>query len=92
MSISPRRTLSALILASLLGLPATGAAAQSRASEASTRAVQSGPSVFSRMWHLLQSLWGEEGMSIDPNGAHAGVKPGPHSVSGASGMLISPNG
>jgi hypothetical protein len=92
MSISPRGPLSALILAALLGLPAVGAAAQGRTSEASTRAVQTGPSVFSRMWHLLQSLWDEEGMSIDPNGAHAAVKPGPHSVSGASGMLIDPNG
>jgi hypothetical protein len=90
-SVSLRRTLAVLVLAALVCLPSAAFAAPS----GPPRHVQAEQGVFARLWSLLQRFWGEEGMMIDPNGAHAAVTPGRSSMthlSGAAGMLIDPNG
>ena len=92
-SVSLRRTLAVLVLAALVCLPAAALAAPS----GHARHVQAEAGVFARIWGLLQSLWGAEGMSIDPNGSHAATttNPGRTSMthlSGAAGMMIDPNG
>ncbi|HZF11638.1 MAG TPA: hypothetical protein VFE33_22870 [Thermoanaerobaculia bacterium] len=91
LSVSLRRTLAVLVLAALVCLPSASFAAPS----GPARHVQAEEGVFARLWSLLQSLWGEEGMTIDPNGSHAVATPGRTSMthlSGAEGVLIDPNG
>jgi len=69
-SVSLRRTLAVLALAALVGLPSATLAAPSGRSPEAVRTSVAGQGAFARIWSLLHSLWGEEGMTIDPNGSH----------------------
>jgi hypothetical protein len=94
-SVSLRRTLATLALAALVCLPSVALAAPSGRSLEAPRAAVVRQGVFTRIWSLLQTLWGEEGMMIDPNGSHAATTPGGTSLthlSGAAGMMIDPDG
>jgi hypothetical protein len=94
-SVSLRRTLAALALAALVCLPSVALAAPSGRSPEAPRSAVADQGVFARIWSLLQRLWDEEGMTIDPNGSHAATTPGRSSIthlSGAAGMLIDPDG
>jgi len=55
------------LLATLLLVPSVAGAAP-RSSPAVHAASSSG--FLTYLWHTLRSLWGAEGMTIDPNGAH----------------------
>jgi hypothetical protein len=89
-SISPRRTLLALTLATLVGLPSLALAAPRVQAPESAREAHAG--LFSHFWSFFQHLWGAEGVLIDPDGrAKAASAPqGPAHVSGDSGMSIDP--
>jgi hypothetical protein len=95
-SVSLRRTLASLALAALVCLPSVALGAPSGRSPEAPRTAVAGQGVFTRIWSLLQRLWGEEGVMIDPNGSpHAVTAPGRTSLthlSGAAGMMIDPNG
>ena len=97
-----RRALPALLVAALLAaLPAVASAAPSRADRAdrAARTLPRAVAILGDLWRTLTSVWGEEGMSIDPSGNHLGA-PAPgdsggstsNGLDGGSGMPIAPNG
>jgi hypothetical protein len=96
-----RRSLTALALfAVLVLLPALASArpAATPRSHAAVHATATGAtSLLDRLWNSLRSLWGKEGMLIDPNGAHVhGTTSTAPNTGGTTtsdgGMLIDPNG
>jgi hypothetical protein len=101
--VRTRRSLTALALfAALLLAPALAGARPAAAprSHAGVHATTTGAGadLLGRLWKSLRSLWGKEGMLIDPNGAHVpgatgttATTPGGAATSDA-GMLIDPNG
>lgn len=96
--VRTRRTLTAAtLLATLVLVPSLASARQAAApkSHATTHAATqaTSASLVVRLWHGLRNLWGAEGVSIDPNGAHISgtTRQTPGGPSGA-GMLIDPNG
>ena len=95
--VRTRRSLTVLALfATLLLLPALAGAtpAAAQRSHAAIHATASQASLLGRLLKGLRSLWGKEGMSIDPNGAH--ITGTTTSTTGTTtsdeGMLIDPNG
>jgi len=73
------------LLATLLLVPSVAGAAP-RSSPAVHAASSSG--FLTYLWHTLRSLWGAEGMTIDPNGAHVnGTPTGGGTTSFTSGSL-----
>src|SRR5215208_2934485 len=95
-----RRTVLALVaVATLTLLPAVARAAPHAAPRTGGPGVQaSGSSLLSWAWSLLQSVWGAEGASLDPNGV---TKPGDEGGSldpdglrspGDEGGSLDPNG
>jgi hypothetical protein len=103
MSTIRLRTLPAFtLLAALLVTPVLAYARPSRPSHEGRPAaeVASSPSFLGSAWHFLTHLWGETGMTIDPNGSQAPTSGGsidPNggrtgSPTGDSGVTIDPNG
>lgn len=95
--VRTRRSLTVLALfATLLLLPALAGArpAATPHSKAAVHATAPEPSLLARILKGLRSLWGKEGMTIDPNGAHVQGTPGATSgqTTSDAGMLIDPNG
>jgi len=97
--VRTRRSLTVLALfATLLLLPTLAGARPAAAprSHAGIHATAPGASLLDRLLKGLRSLWGKEGMSIDPNGAPAPT--GGSATTTAStansdaGVLIDPNG
>src|SRR6185295_16232375 len=87
-----RRALPLLLCAGLLAPWAAAATAQkARAAQAAAPAASS---LLDRAWRLLQSLWGEEGCMIDPNGRCATrTTPAPRpGTETDTGCMIDPNG
>jgi len=87
-----RRALPLLLCAGLLAPWASGATAtKPRAAQATAPAASS---LLDRAWRLLQSLWGEEGCRIDPNGRCAtGAAPAPRpGTETDTGCRIDPSG
>jgi hypothetical protein len=87
-----RRALPLLLCAGLLTSWASAATAQKpRAAQAAAPAASS---LLDRAWRLLQSLWGEEGCRIDPDGRCAtGATPAPRPGSATdTGCRIDPDG
>ena len=88
-----RRALPLLLCAGLLAPWASAATAQKpRAAQAAAPAASS---LLDRAWRLLQSLWGESGCMIDPNGrcvTGATQAPAPKSLFDDEGCMIDPDG
>jgi len=83
-SLSPRRTLLALTLAALIGLPSL-ALAEGMSIDPDGRMMAQTP-------HGLTHVSREAGMLIDPNGSPTSATPAPTHLSGDSGMSIDPDG
>jgi len=98
--VRTRRSLTVLALfATLILLPALAGARPAAAprSHAGIHATAPGASLLGRFLKGLRSLWGKEGMSIDPNGAHVPGTTGTSTTTTGTatsdaGMLIDPNG
>lgn len=93
MSHAPlRRRLPALLVAASLAL--VPAAAQARPLDgtpehpAALTLPGQAVALFGNLWHLLTSLWGKSGPSIDPDGSPAPTSPTPDN----SGPSIDPDG
>jgi hypothetical protein len=68
--MSTPRTLPALaLLTALLVTPALARPTRPSHEGRPARVEASSPSFLGDFWHLLVRLWGESGVSIDPNGA-----------------------
>jgi hypothetical protein len=79
-----RRVPALLVAASLVLLPAMAQARPSATPREDRPALslpQQAIALFGNVWHVLTSLWGDSGVSIDPDGAPA---PAPPNGSGAS--------
>jgi photosystem II stability/assembly factor-like uncharacterized protein len=92
-----RRTLTAALLATLVLAPSLASArpATTPKAHAAVHATASPSDLLIRLWHSLRSLWGKEGVLIDPNGAHvngATTRAGDPGAMSDAGMLIDPNG
>jgi hypothetical protein len=98
-----RRSLTVLALFALLVLLPALAGARPAAtprsqapSQVQLHATAPDASLLGRLLHGLRSLWGREGMTIDPNGTHVQGTTGTGTQGGTvnsdAGMLIDPNG
>jgi hypothetical protein len=91
-----RRTLPVFTL--LTALLVTPTLAQALPSQPNRPAATESAGFLGSLWHLLTSLWGAEGGSIDPWGGHSQPTNGArssgalHNLWGATGMSIDPNG
>jgi len=100
-TIRPRILPAFTLLSALLVAPAVIHARPSRPSHEGRPAVaESSPGFLSGAWQLLTRLWGESGVTIDPDGRSqppSGGSIDPNgsattSHSGDSGVTIDPNG
>ncbi len=97
---TPRPVKALALLAALLVTPALALPSRANRESRPVRTEASSPSVFSDFWQLLTRLWGETGMTIDPNGAAATGDSGPSidpwghptAPTSDSGVSIDPNG
>jgi len=99
--MSTPRTLKALtLLAALLVTPALARPSRPSHEGRTTRAEESSLSFLGDFWHPLTRLWGESGVTIDPNGSTSTGDSGmsidpwgnPTAQTGDSGVTIDPNG
>jgi hypothetical protein len=99
MSTIRLRTLSAFtLLAALLVTPVLARPSRPNHEGHPAAEASSSPSFLGSAWHFLTHLWGETGMTIDPNGSQAptsggSIDPWGHGApTGDSGVTIDPNG
>lgn len=92
MSRTARRRIAALALGALLIAPWAASAAPRSASELQSPhriSQDSAAGLVTRLWSTLKAIWGDEGCTLDPNGAHCASNA--HG-GGTTAVILAPNG
>jgi hypothetical protein len=96
---TPRNLKALAVVAALLVTPALALPSRANRESRPVQTEAASHGFFSDVWQLLTRLWGDSGMTIDPNGAPTAasdsggsIDPWGHPTSTPSGPSIDPNG